>query len=467
MLVLALPGCATQVGAAGSARPAAEGRDGPAVCEVSDEGEATRTGPTERLVALREEVEQARAGGALDGERCVAWADELIALHVRHGEPYVRARLDAAALLRECGRPGDAWARLAEALDAMPRWARAEAENLLGVLAHEAGDEGGAIALLQAALHHDPALHEARGNLVRVLLRIYDGGGSDFARDDIRANLEAWLELAPDDPRVRVQLAAFEVIRARREPAAAEDARREAELRLLQVLREDPSPAVVAEVWVVRGRLWLDEGDEPTALRAFERALELDPSRSAAALMGATARLRMRDFEGARRMLEAAAATVEPVEEPTRLRLLAVALRGVRRYDEAREIYERLLAVERPEPVDLYNRAELERHVLAQEDAAPDATRVTAVRERFAAVVAATRGDPRHAEVEQRAQAELRVLDDRLAALRQPTPPGADVDETLDFEARERQRGQRARRRSMEREAAEREARERRRFGGQ
>jgi tetratricopeptide (TPR) repeat protein len=397
-------------------------------------------------------------------ERCVAWADELTALHVRHGEPYVGARLEAAGLLHACGRPEDARERLVEALDAMPRWARAAALNTLGVLAHEAGDDGGAIVHLQAALHHDPALHEARGNLVRVLLRLYEGGGSDFARDDIRKNLDAWLELAPDDPRVHVQRAALEVIRARREPANAEAARSTAELQLVLVLRSDPPPTVAAEALVVLGRLWLDRGDEATALRAFRHALALDPTRAAASLMGAAVMLRMRDFEGAYQQLEAAAVTVDPVEERTRLRLLAVALRGLERYAEAAKTYERLLAVERPEAIDLYNRAQLERYVLVQEESF-DAKRVIGVRDRFARAAAAAAGDPAQAELERSARAAQQQLDALLVELSRSTVRGEDP-EAKRLEQLERKQRQEERPKLLELEAKAREAWERERRTG-
>ena len=242
----------------------------------------------------RERIEEARKSGTLTVERCAAWADELVGLHLRHGEPYVGARLEAAALLRSCGRPRAARARLDEALEAMPRWARAEALNTLGVLVHEAGDDGAAIAHLHAALHADPALHEARSNLVRILMRIYEGGGSDFARDDIQRHLDAWLELAPDDPRVRVQRGRFEVIRARREPANAEAARSEAKLGLALVLRDEIPTPVRAEAYVVWGQLLLDEGDEVNALRAFMQAHRLDPASGSASLSLAALHLRMR-----------------------------------------------------------------------------------------------------------------------------------------------------------------------------
>jgi tetratricopeptide (TPR) repeat protein len=400
--VLAALGCTARTGAAGP--PTAV----PGAVTVSE-----GAGPTEVLMALRAAIAQARTDAKLT-PHCMKWADELTALHARHGEPYVGARLEAAALLHECGRPDQAQARLLEAIDAMPRWARAEARNTLGVLAHERGDDGAAIVQLQAALHADPALHEARSNLVRVLLRIYDGGGSSFARDDALQNLETWIALAPDDLRAQVQLARFHTIRARREPAAANDAMHAAELQLVLVLREDPPPTIKAEVLVAMGQLRLDRGDEAQALRMLKHALELDPSRGTAALLAATVQLRMRGFHEAHAALEAAATTVDPVEEQTRLRLLAVALRGLERYDDAAEVYGRLLAVAEPDPIDLYNRAQLERYRLDREGGF-DAVRVQEVRARFDEVLAATQGDPAHAEIQRRARAERQALDELMS----------------------------------------------------
>jgi tetratricopeptide (TPR) repeat protein len=430
VVVLAVPGCAGRSG------PAAEvpgGTETDTTSALASEGStagagataAIELGPTELWMELRERVAEAQKGGTLTVERCTAWADTLLALHVRHGEPYVGARLEAAALLRSCGRHERARDRLVEALEAMPRWARAEALAILGVLAHESGDDGAAIVHLHAALHADPALCSARASLVQILMRIYEGGGSEFARDDILRHLDTWQELEPDEPRVRVQKARFEVIRARREPQAAAAVRREARLHLFLVLRDRVPSTIEADAFVVLCQLLLDEGDDALGLRACRRAHELDPALGSAALLAAPAMLRMRSFEEALQWLEDAATTIDPVDERTRLRLLAVALRGLRRFDDAEEVYGRLLAADPPEPLDLYNRAQLEQYRLDREPA-PLATRIEGVRERFAAVVAATTGHPEHAELERRARAEQQALDELLAERSRSTERSMD-----------------------------------------
>lgn len=454
-LVLVTPGCVTRVSTGGGAQAP----------ETSAGHSAPVLGsPTTRLLALREQIARARAAGPLPAERCAAWAAELVALHVEHGEPYVQARLDAAALQHACGRPADARALLEDALPTMPRWARAEASNTLGVLAHEAGDEGAAIAHLQAALHDDPALHDARNNLVRVLLRIYERGGSALARDEIARHLDAWLELAPEDPRIHVQRAALEVVEARRAPAGAAQVRGAARLRLVQVLGRQPPPAVEAEALAVLGRLELDAGDERSALRAFRRAVALDPGCAAAALGGAALMLVLRDFAGALEQLEAAAGSVDPADERTRLRLLAVALRGVQRFDEAGEVYARLLAVAEPEPVDLYNRAQLDLYVLEHTEQLERA-QLERVHARLREVVGLAREDPRHAELERRARASLAAFEFEWMHDDTQDPKALEA-EALEMEREERRRWPAERKRLLELEAKARAARERERERG-
>lgn len=452
VLVSMVPGCTTRAPGRGARAPEqSAGHPAPAL----------GTSPTTRLLALREQIAKARAAGPLPAERCAAWAAELVALHVEHGEPYVQARLDAAALQHACGRPADARALLEDALPTMPRWARAEASNTLGVLAHEAGDEGAAIVHLQAALHDDPALHDARSNLVRVLLRIYERGGSTLARDELVRHLDAWLELAPEDPRIQVQRAALEAVEARRAPAGAAQVRRQATLRLVQVLGRQPPPAVEAEALAVLGRLELDAGDEPGALRAFRRAVVLDPGCAAAVLGGAALMLSARDFAGALEQLEAAAGSVDPADERTRLRLLAVALRGVQRFDEAGEVYARLLAVAEPEPVDLYNRAQLDLYVLERTEQLERA-QLERVHARLREVVGLAHGDPRHAELERRARASLAAFESEWMHDDTQDPKALEA-EALEMEREERRQWPAERKRLLELEAKARAARERER----
>lgn len=417
------------------------------------------TSPTAAWAGVREQIERARQAGPLVPEPCGDWADELVALHLAHGEPFVGARLEAAALLRDCGRPERARERLDEAIEAMPRWARAQALDLLGVIAHEAGDDGTAIAHLNAALHADPALHEARSHLVRILLRIYENGGSHFARDDIQRHLDTWLELAPDDPRVHVEQARFETIRARREPAAAAAARKHARLRLLSVLGTAPDPRVRAEVFEVLGRLALDEGDEKNAVRACRLALELDPARGSAALMGAAVLLHVRDFEQARSMLEQAAPAIDPVDERSRLRLLAVALRGLGRFDDASAVYTKLLAAAEPDPIDVYNRVQLDLYAF-ERDEPPSSSQLAEVRERLDALVIRTSDDPHHAEIARRARADRRALDER-ASDNHGWPHRELSAEAVELERAERKHAETERVRLLELEAAARRAAER------
>ncbi|MCX4247697.1 tetratricopeptide repeat protein [Paraliomyxa miuraensis] len=387
----------------------------------------TASSPTEQLEALRREIAQAGDRRAIEPERCSTWAEGLVELHRVHGEPYVGARLEAASLLRDCGQPDAARALLLESLDGMPRWARAEGLHTLGVVAREAGDDGGALVLLHEALRADPALHEVRASVVRLLLRFYEDGGSHFARDDAKRHLDTWLELAPEEPRVRVLEARLMMAIARREPEGAERLRQEAALQLHHVVAERPSPSIAAEAFVGLGRLHLDHGNEVDALKAFKRALELDPGRADAALPGATAALHMRDFLTAREMLVAAARTVDLGEEHERLRLLAVALRGLRRYDDAAAIYDQLLAKPEPDPVDMYNRAHLELYRFEADTDAFDPDRVRAAREWFTKAIDAARGNPAHEELVRRSELEIHAIDELMSDV--------TVHRTLDEEA--------------------------------
>jgi tetratricopeptide (TPR) repeat protein len=206
----------------------------------------------------------------------------------------------------------------------------------------------------------------------------------------------------------------------------------------------------------VLGQLQLARDDHRAALRAFKYALDRDPTLGSASLLAATVLLRMRDFEEARRLLEAAARTVDPVEERTRLRLLAVALRGVRRYDEAAEVYERLLAVAKPDPVDVYNRAHLELYRLEHQDDI-DRAQVETVEKWFTKAIAAMGDDPAHAEIRLRAQAELRALDELIG-------PPISVHKALDAEAQELERLDRAQQKEERERLLEVEAKAREEF---
>ncbi len=386
--------------------------------------------PTEDFATLRGEIAAVERPAGLSAEDCDGWGDALLELHERHGSPYVEARLEAAALWRACGQPERARAVLQEAIETMPRWARARASTTLGVLAHEAGADGDAIAHFYAALHDDPALHEARSNLIRLLLRIYEAGGAPLAGDHALQNIERWQELDPYAAGPRLARVRHSLVTARRlEDEEAREARyEEASLGLAVLVRElryssDPSANEnEARAWAMQGEILSARGNDIDALKAMKVAAELDPMFASAHLGVGRLAIGMRDYSRAAEAFEAARDTVDPVEERERLRGLAVALRGLRRYDDAKAIYERLLEGPSPDPVDRYNRAHLELYIANAARSSPDVAALGRARDLFDAVVEATAGDPARREVHDKALAERAALD-ALLRTRTSTAP--------------------------------------------
>ncbi len=411
---IALWSCAAQVTPTGAAStpPSRE----PASPPTADD-------PTTQWLALRAEIAAIDPGELRDHAQCERWALALVDLHERNGFPYVEARLEAAELWRSCNEPQRARVVLDAAVQDMPRWARARAANTLGVLAHERGAQGDAIAHFYAALRDDPALHEARSNLVRVLLRIHAGGGSSMAREHAGEQIDRWLELAPERPGPRLARARLVLIEARQEQdeAAREQLLREAAL-LWTPLLQQPHPDATrarAAMLLAEGRLIADE--EVGALRAMTWAVELDPHLASARLARGRLLLHMRNFDLAREQFEIVRDDIEPVEERDRLRGLAIAYRGLRRYEDAEKIYRRLLRAPAPDPVDLYNRAHLELAMATHGEV--DREGLVRARERFSAVVEMTQDNPQQAEVHARARAERDALDARLSGGTNPPSP--------------------------------------------
>jgi tetratricopeptide (TPR) repeat protein len=175
------------------------------------------------------------------------------ALGEQEGEPralFVQAKLELAE-----GRFADAVGTLRRVLDARPEWA--QAHFLLGSALFADGDRPGARAELVRALEIDPSLYDAR----RVLAQVQGALGEfDLAIEEARRVLAA----APDDAKMRIQLAQSLVRQGRFAEARAE----------LEVI---PVPARDSEAHYALGRVRLLLRDPDGARADLLQALELAP----------------------------------------------------------------------------------------------------------------------------------------------------------------------------------------------
>jgi Tfp pilus assembly protein PilF len=119
-----------------------------------------------------------------------------------------------------------------------------------------------------------------------------------------------------------------------------------AESAFRRAIELDPKARTTAAVWNNLGLVALGRGRDQEAFAAFEQAASLDPGYREAPLNQALVYLDCGDYTRAERRLRKAL-DIDP-DDPDALVALGVALRGEKRFDDARQAYERALTL-RPE----------------------------------------------------------------------------------------------------------------------
>jgi tetratricopeptide (TPR) repeat protein len=317
--------------------------------------------PEDRIAEIVAELQaEADAGHEPDATRCVRWTTELEAIHEQHGERYADALLYAGKVWRWCQRPELAIAVLDRATWVSSTWARAQAYAEIAAVEQARGRSDRAEAALQLALEVDPTLDIAALGLAKLKLDRYAKTHDQALFAELHAEITGYLEAYKGDPQWLLVLARLQLEHAGVVAAAAD----EAALISGRLFASVDDDAVRSAALVISGRVASLHKDDATALRAYQKAAELDPTNGEAWADAALMQIRMRDFAGALESIAHAQQDPRLHDDRTLARARGSALVALRQYERARRLYERL-ALE--EPADFTSHFDLA--VLAEQQA--------------------------------------------------------------------------------------------------
>jgi len=261
-----------------------------------------------------------------------------------------------------CGTPEQAKAAYLDVVRVDPDFGLAY--NNLGTLAYHEGKADEAIRWYRRANEGRGRLLPPWLNLAHVYRARYLESDNVADFDQAQRSLQAVLALDSDN------LVAYEgLARLYYERAVAGDRSYAllADLVVTQAHRRATATGrTSAELWNIQGLLAL-QGEEPTrALRAFEKAIDLDPQHVNARLNAALLELELRNFASAEENLEVVAGLGSGARKHEATLALGVAKRGTRDFSGAEQAYAQAFELNGSDPRPLYNAG-----VLYQEHVAP------------------------------------------------------------------------------------------------
>lgn len=296
-------------------------------------------------------LERAEADGVLDASECDELEAAFLALHDPREPSTAAGPFDAAVIRERCGQPERATELYRMALSTDPE--HAGAHNNLGILHWRAGDHAAAFASFERAVKADPALPMARNNLSEALRERYveDGDSEDFDRAELA--LRNALAVDSDSAIAHENLARLYYDRGRTHDRSYLLLSGLVITRGLRVLEEQGRSS--AELHNLQGLLLMEEDDPVLALRAFEEAARIDPAHARAHVNIAMISLRFRDFDTAETSLATARKDPRFRDDMEVLLATAVARRGLRRFDDAKEVLLEAEELGADDPRPLYN----------------------------------------------------------------------------------------------------------------
>jgi tetratricopeptide (TPR) repeat protein len=334
------------------------------VCKPGDRCEDERGDPPRPLSPEQAEARLgdihdrylAAAKDGLDEHECRELSASYQALFERDPSILV-ARFNVAAVHESCGQ-------LEQAEQIYVELAKKEfpsALNNLGVLAWQRDEHERAFALFERSVAADEThAIEARNNLAMALRERYASKASEEDFDAAELQLKNILAVDSGNKAAYENLARLYYDRGRITDKSYLVLANLVVTQAQRVLEAQGRRS--ADLHNLRGLLLIEDDDQVRALRAFKRAVEIEPEHLDANRNIAMIAIRFRDYETAERSLEAVLDHAAVAEDTNAWIALGVAKRGLRKFTEAEQAYRRALEVDPKDPRPWYNLG-----ILAQE----------------------------------------------------------------------------------------------------
>lgn len=393
-----------------------------------DEGEAQA-----RLADIHAQYQIASADG-LDTDECGEFSKHYQALYERDNT-ITTARFNVAVIHEACGQ-----LELAEQIYVeLSERGHPQALNNLGVLAWSSGDQGRAALLFERAVAADKTQAlEARNNLAMAQRERYASTAEISNFEQAQANLQRILAVDSSNRVAYENLARLYYDRGRHDDKSYLVLANLVVTQGQRVLEARGHSS--ADLHNLRGLLLIEDDDQVRALRAFQRAVEVEPEHVDANRNIAMVAIRFRDYATAERSLESVLDVAVVAADVDAWIALGVAKRGLRKYGDAEQAYRHALELDSADPRPWYNLG-----ILAQEHLSADAEDEQALISNYEQALAhyqtfidAAGGAPRWRAPVSEARDRVAIVKDSIASIEQIKASQVVYDQMLVLEEQQR-----------------------------
>jgi Tfp pilus assembly protein PilF len=342
------------------------GSKDPSKQELSDASKAEV--PDEQAKAQFAEIYakyvDAKKDGSLSAAECESVAKAFDEIYESNKKSMLVARYNVGALWEECGDMEKATKIYKELGDKNFHLAL----NALGVIAWNKGDQKGAFDLFAKSVEADKKqAFAARNNLAAAHRDRYAEKLNQEDFTTAEKQIQNVLAVDTSNKAAYENLARLYYDRGRlKDPSYLVLAN----LVVTQALRVlDKENLQSADIWNLKGLLFMQDDNQVDALKAFKRAVEIEANHADANRNIGFIAIRFRDYATAEKSFDTALKS-EAVKRDVEVYIaMGVAKRGLKKFKEAEEWYRKAAEVDKKDPRPWYNLAVLNQdHLIGQDD---------------------------------------------------------------------------------------------------
>jgi tetratricopeptide (TPR) repeat protein len=306
----------------------------------------------------------AKKSGPLTGARCEEMSNAFMGVYKKFGKQMTLAYFNAGAVWDECGNTEQAEKIYQAIVRDVPKYDLSY--NNLGVIYWNRKQESKALDYFKKAVEANAATRAPRNNLAAALRNKYADSPNQGDFEKAEYELQSVLAVDSGNRLAYENLARLYYDRGRLKDKSYLLL---ADLVITQATRVlEQSNEKSADIFNLKGLLFMERDDQVNALRAFKAATEVEAKHADAHMNMAMISIRFRDYKQAEESLTIAIKDPRQKKNIETFIALGVAQRGLRKFKDAEASFKKASELQASDPRPLYNLG-----ILYEEHIAPNA----------------------------------------------------------------------------------------------
>lgn len=360
--------------------------------------------------------EKAKSDGSLSQGECESVAKKFNEVYKSNKRSMLIARYNVGALWEECGDMDKATKVYKELADKKFHYAF----NALGVIASNKGDSKEALSLFQKSVDADPKqAFAARNNLAAAHRDRYADKVDQKDFDVAEKQIQNVLAVDTSNKAAYENLARLYYDRGRLKDKSYLVLANLVVTQALRVLEKEGQQS--ADIYNLRGLLFMQDNNQVDALKAFKKATEVDKNHADANRNIGFIAIRFRDYPAAEKSFDIALKSDVVKRDIEVYIAMGVAKRGLKKFTEAEEWYRKAMEVDKKDPRPWYNLGVLNQdHLIGQDgvDQAKIESFYNTAKEHYGKFIKMAEGKKPLAASVQDAKDRIIIIDDAINTFR-------------------------------------------------